>query len=325
MNRLIIVFLAVLVIATIAIADSNRVLLRPPDHYKGIDIGGVPFVMGEVYLPQVADTALLTSFGFRDFKFAGSSSRYKKIKAWWPLQTEVNDLPGEVIGLTYEKITEKDLAYAAIMQPDMLPSGSNKSELKSIRYSQMHPANGKPHMMYKDQPYVEGEIYCSSGPNEEQLKRLGVILFHDFGHYADDLAVRSGYSRWTAIWPMSLKESQLPYYVAGMIADKPLRYFDEGNSIASYSRQSNRRQSSTTYHNYYGSSSYNLRHYRQPRQRIKYGNDLRTVNWTPAHRNNPNAYWYNTISRTTLTPTTIGAYQGNKSLRKVRTYPRYCR
>ncbi|RQV97914.1 hypothetical protein EH220_04130 [bacterium] len=320
MNRLLIILLLIIGICATASADSNRVLLRPPDNYDGINIGGVPFVMGQVYLPQLADTALLTPFGFRDFQFAGSTSRYKKIKAWWPLNTDVAELPEQVLGLSYEKMTEEDLAYAAIMQPDLIPSGKSPDEIKSLRYSQMRPSDGRPHLIYKDQPYVEGQIYCSSEPDEEALKSIGVILLYDFG--SDDArSIRHGYTRWSAMWPMTLKESRLPEYIVGMIADNPMEYYDDYAADSRDFRNYCTPPSTTNYY-YYGSGYTPPHYYRQSSLNNKYGYQQK-VNWTPAQRNNPQAYWYNTVSRTTLEPTAIGSYRSNRSLLRVSNRPCY--
>ncbi|MBU0692171.1 hypothetical protein KKH18_10230 [bacterium] len=342
MNRLLISLLLIIGICATASADSNRVLLRPPDNYDGINIGGVPFVMGQVYLPQLADTALLTPFGFRDFQFAGSTSRYKKIKAWWPLNTDVAELPEQVLGLSYEKMTEEDLAYAAIMQPELVPSGMSMNEVASRRFSHMHPADGKPHLIYKDEPYVEGTIFCSSYPDEEQLKKIGIVLYYNFDEGNEQTSEQRGYSRWSAMWPMSLKKSRLPSYIVGIVADETYgRYYDDYASDIYPNRFYG--TPSTTTNNYYYSGNcptYYSRRYQTPRYNSyrrydpykyempkilgKYGHE-HNVEWTPAQRNNPRAYWYNTLSRTTLHPTTIGSYDGNKYLRKVRTYPYYCR
>lgn len=341
MNRLLISLVIIIGLCATVSADSNRVLLRPPENYAGIEIGGVPHVMGQVYLPQLADTTLLKPFGFRDFQFVGSTSRYKKLKAWWPLDTDVTQLPETVLGLSYEKMSEEDLAYAAIMKPDLVPSGMSMNEVASKRFSHMHPADGKPHLIYKDQPYVEGLIFCSSYPNEQQLKALGIVLYHDFDEENALSSKERGYARWSAMWPMSLKKAQLPDYVVGVVADEPFqRYYDDystdANSLTIYGQPCNTTYNYTYYNdgfrtyyphryrvaqNYY--RDYDPYKYEMPKVLGKYGYE-HNVEWSPAQRNNPRAYWYNTLSRTTLKPTTIGSYDGNKYLRKVRTYP-YCR
>jgi hypothetical protein len=311
MNR----YLSLLLIAALVcasgqcLADSNRVLLRPPDNYKGIDIGGVPFVSGQVYLPQLADTALLKPFGFRNFVQAGSSVRYKKIKAWWPLNTEVKDLPEAVIGLTYEKLSSEDIAYAAIMSPETIPGGKNGANLRSFRFAGMRPENGRPHMIYRDRPYVQGNIYCSTRPDEKEMEALGIIVYQEMERNIDDPDYFGNYQRWSAMWPMSLEDSQVPKYVVGMIADAP-SYWSENSGP-------NMGEPNNVYNYYYGTGescqpSYG-RVYLPPRQGSL--GTRRTVEWTPEQRNNPGAYYYDTISRTSLTPTNIGAYEGNPTLR----------
>jgi hypothetical protein len=292
------------------LADSNRVLLRPPDNYKGIDIGGVPYVTGQVYLPQLEDTVLLKPYGFRSFVQAGSAARYKKIKAWWPLNTDVDDLPDEVIGLTYEKLSGEDLAYAAIMTPETFPGGAKGANIRSLRFSGMVPKDGKPHLIYRDRPYVQGSIYCSSPPDEKALDSLGIIIYREMDNNLDDALYRDRHERWTAMWPMSLDDSQLPPYVVGMIADEP-DYWSQGYDANG--------EPQTVYNNYYyGSSGGGTPFYGRGvnmTQRQQSLTARRVVEWTPAQRNNPNAYYYDTISRSTLTPTDIGAYEGNPTLR----------
>jgi len=312
MNR----YLGILVIAVLVCvcgqgrADSNRVLLRPPDNYQGINIGGVPYVTGQVYLPQLADTALLKPYGFRSFVQAGSASRYKKIKAWWPLNTDVDDLPDEVIGLTYEKLNSEDIAYAAIMTPEMLPGGAKGANIRSLRFSGMVPRNGRPHLIYHDRPYVQGNIYCSSQPDEKALDSLGIIVYRELDNNIDDELYRDRHQRWSAMWPMSLDDSQLPPYVIGMIAYEPDDYWaDDYDSFSG---------SGTVNNYYYGSSGSCAQSYGRgviiPRRQQSL-TARRIVEWTPAQRNNPDAYYYDTISRSTLTPTDIGAYEGNPALR----------
>lgn len=107
--------LALILFATLSTASAKRLLLPPPDGYKGVEINGTKFVVGQVYVPQFADTNELKQFGFRGFEAVGSTSAYKKIKAIWPLDTELKNLPDWIVGLTYEKarsIEEMQQAYS---------------------------------------------------------------------------------------------------------------------------------------------------------------------------------------------------------------------
>lgn len=107
--------LALMLFATLSTAHAKRLLLPPPDGYKGVEINGIKFVVGQVYVPQYSDTNELKQFGFRGFEAIGSTSNYKKVKAVWPLNTELKELPDWIVGLTYEKarsVEEMEKAYA---------------------------------------------------------------------------------------------------------------------------------------------------------------------------------------------------------------------
>ncbi len=89
--------------ASMQVAQAKRVLLPPPDGYKGVEVNGIKLVVGQVYVPEFADTTRLKAFGFRAFEAMGSTHNYKKVKAVWPLDTDLHALPEWIIGLTYEK------------------------------------------------------------------------------------------------------------------------------------------------------------------------------------------------------------------------------
>lgn len=108
--------LVLILIATFStVHAAKRVLLPPPDGYKGVEINGVKYVVGQVYVPQFADTTALKEYGFRSFDAVGSTVYYKKVKAVWPLDTDLRALPDIIVGLTYEKarsVEEMERAYA---------------------------------------------------------------------------------------------------------------------------------------------------------------------------------------------------------------------
>lgn len=95
--------LIILICAAVTVVQARRVLLPPPDGYKGVEINGIKFVVGQVYIPQFADTVKLKDFGFRGFEALGSTHTYKKVKAIWPLDTDLHALPEWISGLSYEK------------------------------------------------------------------------------------------------------------------------------------------------------------------------------------------------------------------------------
>jgi len=112
--------LALILFATLSTASAKRLLLPPPDGYKGVEIHGTKFVVGQVYVPEFADTTKLLQYGFRGFEAIGSTSNYKKVKAIWPLNVDLKGLPDWVVGLTYEKaksIEEMEQAYSSTKQP----------------------------------------------------------------------------------------------------------------------------------------------------------------------------------------------------------------
>lgn len=99
--------LALILIATFSTVHARRVLLRPPDGYKGVEINGTKFVVGQVYVPQFKDTTELKPYGFRNFEATGSTVYYKKVTAIWPLDTDINSLPDFIVGLNYEKVANE--------------------------------------------------------------------------------------------------------------------------------------------------------------------------------------------------------------------------
>lgn len=109
--------LLIILFATLSIANAaKRLLLPPPDGYKGVEISGTKYVVGQVYVPQFADTNELKQFGFRGFDAVGSTVYYKKVKAIWPLDTDLKTLPDLIVGLTYEKarnVNEMEQAYSS--------------------------------------------------------------------------------------------------------------------------------------------------------------------------------------------------------------------
>ncbi|MBK6764849.1 MAG: hypothetical protein IPG71_00685 [bacterium] len=114
-----IVHLAALFLILLAIssaAHARRALLRPPDRYKGIEINGVKYVVGQVYVAQFTDTSALKPFGFRGFETMGSTVYYKRVKAIWPLDTDYDALPDLVVGLNYEKVANPDDAKQLYMR-----------------------------------------------------------------------------------------------------------------------------------------------------------------------------------------------------------------
>jgi len=104
-----------ILMAGVQVAQAGkRLLLPPPEDYKGVEVNGVKLVVGQVYVPTFADTVKLKEYGFRGFEAMGSSSNYKKVKAVWRLDTDLKALPDWVIGLTYEKarsVAEIERAY----------------------------------------------------------------------------------------------------------------------------------------------------------------------------------------------------------------------
>ncbi|MBL0062382.1 MAG: hypothetical protein IPP40_13080 [bacterium] len=112
--------LALILFATLSTASAKRLLLPPPDGYKGVEIHGTKYVVGQVYVPEFADTTQLIQYGFRGFEAIGSTSTYKKVKAIWPLNVDLKGLPDWVVGLTYEKarsVEEMEQAYSSTKQP----------------------------------------------------------------------------------------------------------------------------------------------------------------------------------------------------------------
>ncbi|NUO19534.1 hypothetical protein HUU59_08820 [bacterium] len=106
--------LALILLTAISAAYAKRLLLPPPEGYKGVEINGVRFVVGQVYIPEYADTVKLKEYGFRAFEPMGSSHTYRKVKAIWPLDLNLKALPEWISGLTYEKaksVEEMQQAY----------------------------------------------------------------------------------------------------------------------------------------------------------------------------------------------------------------------
>jgi len=106
--------LALILFATLSTASAKRLLLPPPEDYKGVEVNGIKLVVGQVYIPEFADTVRLKDYGFRAFEAMGSSSYYKKVKAVWRLDTDLKALPDWIVGLTYEKarsVQEIERAY----------------------------------------------------------------------------------------------------------------------------------------------------------------------------------------------------------------------
>jgi hypothetical protein len=113
--------LIILICAAVSVVQARRVLLPPPDGYKGVEIKGTKYVVGQVYIPQFADTTSLKEFGFFGFEALGSTPNYKKVKAIWPLFTDLQTLPEWISGLTYEKaksVQEIEHAYSNRPKPD---------------------------------------------------------------------------------------------------------------------------------------------------------------------------------------------------------------
>lgn len=110
--------LVLILIATFSTVHARRVLLRPPDGYKGVEINGVKYVVGQVYVPQFADTTALKSFGFRGFEATGSTVYYKKVTAIWPLDTDIDSLPDFIVGLNYEKVHSEAEMKRVYAQPE---------------------------------------------------------------------------------------------------------------------------------------------------------------------------------------------------------------
>ncbi len=107
--------LLIMIGAAFSSAYAKRLLLPPPDGYKGVEINGTKYVVGQVYVPQFSDTTKLKDYGFRAFEAIGSTSRYRKVKAIWPLDTDLHALPEWITGLSYEKaksVEEMQRAYA---------------------------------------------------------------------------------------------------------------------------------------------------------------------------------------------------------------------
>ncbi|MCB1060722.1 MAG: hypothetical protein KDB65_10845 [Calditrichaeota bacterium] len=94
-------------------AQTTRVLLRPPDGYRGFELDGERYVVGQIHLDQYSDTTKLKQFGFREFEVVGSDAWHKKVKAVWPLHTDVDALPESVAGLSYEKARSVEQASRA--------------------------------------------------------------------------------------------------------------------------------------------------------------------------------------------------------------------
>lgn len=107
--------LILILFAIAADASAKRSLLPPPDGYRGIEIDGVVYAVGMIYLDNFADTTSLKEFGFCAFEAVGRNAWHRQVKAIWPLDTDTRELPETVAGLTYEKVnslSEFDLAYS---------------------------------------------------------------------------------------------------------------------------------------------------------------------------------------------------------------------
>lgn len=112
--------LIIMICAAASVVQARRVLLPPPDGYKGVEIKGTKYVVGQVYIPQFADTTKLKDYGFFGFEALGSTPSYKKVKAVWPLFTDLETLPEWISGLTYEKaksVQEIEQAYSNKPKP----------------------------------------------------------------------------------------------------------------------------------------------------------------------------------------------------------------
>lgn len=157
--------LALILIATFSTASAKRLLLSPPDGYKGVEINGIKYVVGQVYLPLFTDTTELKQYGFRGFEAIGSTSAYKKVKAIWPLDTELSTLPELIIGLTYEKaknVEEMQKAYATT------------DPLKVESIGQMYTVYGDQISNYGGFVYVAPR-YTPAGDPNYRLDNYGLI------------------------------------------------------------------------------------------------------------------------------------------------------
>lgn len=98
------VAILLLVVCTSAFAQAKRKLLPPPEGYYGIDVNGQRYFVGQLHLAHFSDTTDLKQYGFRDFEAVGSDAWHKKVKAIWPVVTDLEVLPDNLKGLSYEKV-----------------------------------------------------------------------------------------------------------------------------------------------------------------------------------------------------------------------------
>lgn len=153
--------LCLILLALISTAEAKRSLLRPPDGYKGVEINGVKYVLGQVYVAQFADTTALKPYGFRGFETMGSSVYYKKVKAIWPLALDYDTLPDLVVGLNYEKVKSEDDMKRAYAQNE---GDMNLRGYPTFGTYYNGPVSYNNGTQYYGSPYSGGSCYRDGRP-----------------------------------------------------------------------------------------------------------------------------------------------------------------
>lgn len=139
--------------AALTVAHAKRLLLPPPDGYKGVEINGTKYVVGQVYVPQFSDTNKLKDYGFRGFEAIGSTSRYRKVKAVWPLDTDLDALPEWITGLSYEKAKSvEDMQRAYAVDKNIPQNVESIGTLMTIYGDQYNNYGGRMYITERYQP-----------------------------------------------------------------------------------------------------------------------------------------------------------------------------
>jgi hypothetical protein len=192
----------VLLLQTAAVmAQSKRSLLKPPAGYRGFAVDGERYVVGEIYLKQFSDTTGLKELGFRDFEGIGSNAWHKKVKAIWPLDTDVDALPEFVEGLNYEKARNAVQAAEAYGSDYVLYSGANCDMSTSSRPSYIRSpnfsmnANGKPGFRKKPRDPESRNFYTTYGPTYGSKLTMTPIGQRSINSYRRPLRCSSGSCR----------------------------------------------------------------------------------------------------------------------------------
>jgi hypothetical protein len=231
--------------------DSTRVLLRPPEKIPTSLINGKKYVKGEVYLSKTADPEILKPLGFRDVSFFVSASRYHRYKAKWPLNLNLDSLPPEIVGVTYEgqntDFSSTPIIWSGNDGPKIEVTCSGQIVVKNHdggpfnRFGQAIPAY--PDTTVAGEPYVKGTVFLSDEKDLDALRKLGFTNFREPWYSKfDDVSLEKYIAHWKSnrrrtefqkslqyetSWPLNLDLNKLPDSVITLISDQISRTASE--------------------------------------------------------------------------------------------------